>query len=1306
MTRWFEACVGLLLLGLTTVCASAAGPKRVLILFPFGHDVAPFSDVASAFCNTVEQKFGEPVDFYPLPLDLARYDSPEKEGSLADFLETRLKEKPVDLVVVIGGPSMQFAAQHRERLFPETPILLVAVDPRFIPPDFLRTNATSVTFRANPSAMVEDILQMQPQTTNIVMVFGASALENFWADECRREFQSFTNRVGFTWLNGLSLAQVLERCATLPPHSFILQVVFVVDGAGVPSDNDDALRRLHKVANAPLYGYFASDFGRGIIGGRLDPDSELGVQGARTAIRILRGERPESIPPQLLEATAPVYDWRELQRWGISEARLPAGSVIQFRQPGFWELYRWPVAGTVLFCLLQAALIIGLLVNRTKRRQGEAEATLLAEISSKFVNLPPSEVDREIMDAQRRICEFLHLEVSSLWQWSPEAPGSLTLTHLYRAREGPPTPERMEASEYFPWCQQQLLAGRSITVSSLEELPEEAARDRETWRQFGIKTSLTIPLAVGGGPPIGAVSFNTVRTERDWPDVLVKRLQLVAQIFTNALARKRASQALRESEERMTLAAEATGVGVWMWNISSNEVWASERWHGLFGFDSGGDVSFEKIIQRIHPDDRETVEQEVQRALVNGSDYRGEFRAVLPDGTQRWIVSRGRGYPDASGKPARMLGTAIDITYRKRTELALKESEQRFRQVAEIAGEFIWEVDAKGLYTYASPSVEKIMGYAPEELVGKKHFYDLFDPSVREELKAAAFQVFAERQAFHDFPNPNVSKSGKIVHLETSGAPVLDPAGNLTGYRGADTDVTGRKRVEEALQESEARFRTVANTAPVLIWMSGTDKRCNFFNKSWLDFTGRALEQELGNGWAEGVHPDDLAGCWKIYVESFDARRPFTMEYRLRRHDGEYRWISDHGVPRYDSERDFLGYIGSCVDLTERKRAEEEVCQSEERLRLVLEANSEGVWDWNIPSGKAFFSRRYSAMLGYEPEEFATDYDAWKALVHPDDFERVHAEHVAHIDHGKEFCVEFRMRKKSGDWCWIRARGTVVERDTEGRAIRMVGTHQDISERKQVEAELLRERAELAHVARVSTMGELAASVAHELNQPLGAILANAEAAELFLQQDPPALDDLRAILADIRKDDQRAGEVIRRMRALLRKHELERQPIEINSLVEDVLQFVSGDAALRGISLTADLGPVLPKVSGDRVHLQQALLNLILNGMDAMAGQPRERRRISVRTRLGADSRVELAVIDSGHGIGPDKLPRLFEPFYTTKPNGMGMGLSIARTIIEAHHGRIWAENNASGGAVFRIALPTLEERVVSEQSSAISNR
>jgi signal transduction histidine kinase len=222
-------------------------------------------------------------------------------------------------------------------------------------------------------------------------------------------------------------------------------------------------------------------------------------------------------------------------------------------------------------------------------------------------------------------------------------------------------------------------------------------------------------------------------------------------------------------------------------------------------------------------------------------------------------------------------------------------------------------------------------------------------------------------------------------------------------------------------------------------------------------------------------------------------------------------------------------------------------------------------------------------------------------------------------------------------------------------------------------------------------MGELAASVAHQLNQPLGAILANAETLEFLLEQDTLALDEVRAVVAAIRNDDEHASEVIRRMRALFGKHEMELQPIDLNSLVHEVERLVSRDATLRGVLLSVDPAPGLLAVSGDRIHLQQVLLNLIVNGMDAVLNEPQERRRILVRTRSSAEGYAELAVIDSGQGIELAKLPRLFEAFYTTKPNGMGMGLSIARTIIEAHGGRIWAENDPSGGAVFRIALPAV---------------
>ncbi len=386
------------------------------------------------------------------------------------------------------------------------------------------------------------------------------------------------------------------------------------------------------------------------------------------------------------------------------------------------------------------------------------------------------------------------------------------------------------------------------------------------------------------------------------------------------------------------------------------------------------------------------------------------------------------------------------------------------------------------------------------------------------------------------------------------------------------------------------------------------------------------------------------------------------------------------------------------VMVEEEKRSKNASLESEERLTLAAEAAEFGVWVWNITTNQIWGSERWRRLFGFAPGD-DIGFENLFQRIHPEDREIVEREVRGAATDQVDHLREYRIVLPDGTQHWIASRGRIFPEEI-GKPDRFFGAAIDITERKQAAAELIRQRAELAHVARVSTMGELAASVAHELNQPLGAILANAEAAELFLQQEPPAFGELRATLADIRKDDERASEVIRRMRALLRKHELELQPLDINSVAEEALQLVSGDAALRRISLAADLLPFLPKIAGDRVHLQQVLLNLILNGMDAMHDQARDRRQIQVRTRLGADGLVELAVIDSGHGLEPNKLSRLFEPFYTTKPNGMGMGLSIARTIIDAHHGRIWAENNAVRGAVFRITLPVLGGQLLGDKA------
>ena len=300
--------------------------------------------------------------------------------------------------------------------------------------------------------------------------------------------------------------------------------------------------------------------------------------------------------------------------------------------------------------------------------------SMLADLSSRFVNLPSADVDREIEDAQRRVCECLGVEISALWQWSSGNPGDFRLTHYHRPPGGAPVPETMDAREYQPWCLEKILAGEIISLSNLEEAPPEAARDLEVWRHFGIKSVLTFPLSAGGEPLFGALSFNSMEEERGWPDGTVQRLTLVAQVFANALARKRAEETLRESEDRYHLAAESAAVGMWMLDVASGRFWANDRGREIFGYAADTEITMELFLESVHPDDRDRIRDAVARALEQGSEVDTDYRIVLPDGNTRWIESRGRVQRPTAGRPASMLGASVDVTERKHSEEALKRS--------------------------------------------------------------------------------------------------------------------------------------------------------------------------------------------------------------------------------------------------------------------------------------------------------------------------------------------------------------------------------------------------------------------------------------------------------------------------------------------------------------------------------------------------------------------------------------------------------------------------------------------------------
>jgi len=363
----------------------------------------------------------------------------------------------------------------------------------------------------------------------------------------------------------------------------------------------------------------------------------------------------------------------------------------------------------------------------------------------------------------------------------------------------------------------------------------------------------------------------------------------------------------------------------------------------------------------------------------------------------------------------------------------------------------------------------------------------------------------------------------------------------------------------------------------------------------------------------------------------------------------------------------------------------------EERMRLAVEGAEFGIWVRDLVRNEIWATDKWRALFGFRETE-RLELDKILKRIHSEDRDSFNSTLKKAAEGDGSYETEYRVVLPSGEVRWRGSHGR-VEFDSAGKPILVRGVSNDITARKEAELESQNLRRELAHVGRVSMMGQLASALAHEINQPLGAILRNAEAAELYLENASPDLEEIRAILADIRKDDQRAGSVIDRMRALLKRQNLVKGPVNVGELIGEVVALVRSDAVTRHVTLEVAVADRLPRVRGDVVHLQQVLLNLIVNGVDAIEETNPENRRVSITASLDGPQMVEIAVSDSGPGIPADKLASIFDPFFTTKPNGMGMGLPISRTIIEAHGGRLWAENRPAGGASFRFTLPVAEE-------------
>lgn len=616
---------------------------------------------------------------------------------------------------------------------------------------------------------------------------------------------------------------------------------------------------------------------------------------------------------------------------------------------------------------------------------------------------------------------------------------------------------------------------------------------------------------------------------------------------------------LRESEARINLAAKAANLGLWLWNIPGDELWVTEKWKSLFGFADSKSVTFDRLLQVVHPGDRERMKQLVQHMFEYGGEYESEYRITRPDGSIRWIAGHGSVDLDERGKPAFARGVSRDITKRKMAEEELRESEERMSLAVDAANLGLWEWNVSKDELWGTPARRALLG---------------------------------------------LPASGKI-------------------------------KLEDGLSK---------------------------------------------------VHVDDRDRVRQTFMDAVKTGKNYHVEYRVVLPDGSVRWTDHRGRCVRGADGKDLVLRGVSMDVTAQK-------QSRELFRMATEASPSGIVVIDNQGRIVLVNSHIEELFGYNREELL---GKRVEILVPERFASQHPEHRARflaaptaraMGAGRELFG----RRKDGSEFPVEI-GLSPIQTPEGMLV--LAAVVDISARKLAEAEAIQHREEVGHLGRVAVMGELAASIAHELNQPLSGIISNASAGQRFIDRGNVDLRELRELLGDVIADGRRAGEVIRGIRNMVKKGSRVRQRVSLNHLITNVVRMVKSDAMLRSCDLDALLEPDLPSIEGDPIQLQQVLLNLIVNAFDAMRDTPLSQRKVVIATERNGNDAIRTSVRDYGTGIPAEARDRLFDHFFTTKAWGLGMGLAIVRSIVESHSGTIAGENAEGGGARFHFILPVSRER------------
>jgi PAS domain S-box-containing protein len=709
----------------------------------------------------------------------------------------------------------------------------------------------------------------------------------------------------------------------------------------------------------------------------------------------------------------------------------------------------------------------------------------------------------------------------------------------------------------------------------------------------------------------------------------------------------------------------------------------NQRWLDYTGL-SAAEATGPGWLEAIHPDDRKSLGDYWQSCVSSGAPGDTEARMRRYDGAYRWFLFRASPLRDAGGNISRWFGTNIDIEERRRNEEALRARELSWRQIVDNVPGLVATMGAMGEVEFLNRQTLEYFGKTNEQLkdwslIGAVHPDDL-----HRVIEGRARAI--ETGDAYDIEHRCRRADGVYRWFQVRGLPVRDAEGTITAWYLLLTDIEDRKKAEEALRSNAQNLSLIINTIPTFIHVLATDGSVLYVNQAVLDYSGLTREDTQKETYRTRLfHPDDLKRVDAARLAALKQPVSFENEQRSRRKDGAYRWFLNRYSPLLDEQGRIDRWYTVSVDIEDRKRAQAEVEQAYLRLAEAQRLSKTGSFITDLLADEHHWSDETFRIFEFDPATRIT-VQSVRDRVHSEDLPSFDAV-IARGMTGTDVNFNFRIVTERDSVKHVRGMARVIEQ-VEGRPL-FIGALQDVTESRIAEEALSKARSELAQVSRVTTLNALTASIAHEVNQPLAGIMTNASTCLRMLSGDPPNLDGARETVRRTIRDGNRASEVINRLRALYGKKAFALEPLDLNETTQEVIALSLSDLQRNRVVLRCELAENLAPVSGDRVQLQQVMLNLIRNASDAMTDVDDRPRELLIKTQADQDDQVRLSVTDAGIGFGPEIANKLFDAFYTTKKDGMGIGLSVSRSIIEAHHGRLSVTSNAGPGATFSFCIP-----------------